>query len=89
MSFQFFFFNVSCGRLATGHSKAGSANKFGDEQLDVDLAADKIIFDEFKVSMPASFLLHLDKKWTVLCDLLPRSPDGGRDRSVEIRHAPL
>ena len=37
------------GRLANGASKAGTDNVFGDEQLDVDLAADKIIFDEFKV----------------------------------------
>lgn len=36
-------------RLASGASKAGTDNAFGDEQLDVDLAADKIIFDEFKV----------------------------------------
>ena len=36
-------------RLASGASKAGTDNAFGDEQLDVDLAADKIIFDEFRV----------------------------------------
>eukprot|EP00752_Nemacystus_decipiens_P002038 g1953.t1 len=35
-------------KLASGASKAGTDNAFGDEQLDVDLAADKIIFDEFK-----------------------------------------
>lgn len=37
-------------RLACGAAKAGTDNAFGDEQLDVDLAADKIIFDEFRVS---------------------------------------
>ncbi|CAM9460269.1 unnamed protein product, partial [Hapterophycus canaliculatus] len=35
-------------KLANGSSKAGTDNAFGDEQLDVDLAADKIIFDEFQ-----------------------------------------
>lgn len=35
-------------KLANGASKAGTDNVFGDEQLDVDLAADKIIFEEFK-----------------------------------------
>ncbi|CAM9192897.1 unnamed protein product [Pylaiella littoralis] len=35
-------------KLANGASKAGTDNAFGDQQLDVDLASDKIIFDEFK-----------------------------------------
>ncbi|CAB1107984.1 unnamed protein product [Ectocarpus sp. CCAP 1310/34] len=35
-------------KLANGASKAGTDNAFGDEQLDVDLAADEIIFQEFK-----------------------------------------
>lgn len=35
--------------MACGASKAGTDNAFGDEQLHVDLAADKIIFDELKV----------------------------------------
>lgn len=36
--------------MACGASKAGTDNAFGDEQLHVDLAADKIIFDELKVN---------------------------------------
>lgn len=38
-------------RLGKGPSKAGTDNTFGDAQLDVDLAADKIIFDELRVSL--------------------------------------
>lgn len=42
--------------MACGAAKAGTDNAFGDEQLHVDLAADKIIFDELKVGMHA--ILH-------------------------------
>ncbi|CAM9669112.1 unnamed protein product [Discosporangium mesarthrocarpum] len=35
-------------RMADGSSLAGTANSFGDKQLDVDLKADAVIFEEFK-----------------------------------------
>ncbi|CAM9278789.1 unnamed protein product, partial [Choristocarpus tenellus] len=35
-------------RLADGGSLAGTANVFGDNQLEVDLRSDAIIFNEFK-----------------------------------------
>lgn len=54
-------------RLANGASKAGTDNAFGDEQLDVDLAADEIIFDEFKVMVIKCFWQELQVPfWSAL-----------------------
>ena len=37
-----------CRRIADGDAKVGTENQFGDEQLQIDVHADEVIFSNFK-----------------------------------------